>query len=503
MLFSLATFIVLLGTTYPLLIEWATGTKATVSAPFYNRVLAPVAIALLLLLGLCHVLNWRKTEVHRLRQLLLWPVLLGLCFGIGFGLYYYILELGDPDLTTAILASLMAGLCAFIFVTIPVEIYDSVKQYRARHGDVSWAKAVASYLFDARRRYGGFIVHLGVVLMFFGFAGYGFRIERAFSMRPGEWAEISGYLVKFKHIGAWEDRQKRIVEAKLDLYRSAITQRVQLEEGEMHSLPEGQGQLSIQRVSELPAPEIMTELIWQPPTGQQQIFVLHHTSAITRLNLQIKDLRWSDEHKIPSLRAEAFTIRDPANQLLGSLRENIPLELPAQKGRLVLRRIAQMPPPHQMASLVWQRSQRMDNKGQQVASETIRQSTRQAISLERLVVRIYKLQWQPADWLLDQPPPRLQATLHYVVPTAKLAQLIPARHKHHNHDMLTTEVSVYTGIKLDFYTILATWETESSRPPLVHFKFYVNPLVFWLWLGSFLLIIGVIIALLPQRSPRN
>jgi cytochrome c-type biogenesis protein CcmF len=54
----------------------------------------------------------------------------------------------------------------------------------------------------------------------------------------------------------------------------------------------------------------------------------------------------------------------------------------------------------------------------------------------------------------------------------------------------------------DIYAILVTWEAEQGKPVLAHFKFYLNPLVFWLWFGGGLMILGILIVLLPQRKPR-
>ncbi|HEY8378715.1 MAG TPA: cytochrome c-type biogenesis CcmF C-terminal domain-containing protein, partial [Nannocystis sp.] len=106
------------------------------------------------------------------------------------------------------------GLCAFTFATIVQEFWRGVALRRRRRPQ-SVLDALLALILRARRRYGGYIVHLGVVLMFFGWAGNAYKIERKTTMRPGESTVLGDYVIRHDGLRATEDWQKEMITADL------------------------------------------------------------------------------------------------------------------------------------------------------------------------------------------------------------------------------------------------------------------------------------------------
>jgi cytochrome c-type biogenesis protein CcmF len=106
------------------------------------------------------------------------------------------------------------GLCGFTFWTITQEFYRGVA-VRRRHRQQSVIDALIGLVSRARRRYGGYIVHLGVVLMFLGWAGNSYKIERKLGIYPGETTELGDYTVEYVGARATQDWQKDMITVEL------------------------------------------------------------------------------------------------------------------------------------------------------------------------------------------------------------------------------------------------------------------------------------------------
>jgi cytochrome c-type biogenesis protein CcmF len=186
-----ACFTVLWGTLFPVLSEWVQGTKVTVGAPFFNKVNVPVAMLLLLLTAVGPLLSWRKTSVDSIRRNLLIPTILSVVVGIlvvALGWVHPFTAQSDfYALITIVLSTLVAS-------TVVSEFYRGGRVIANQTG-----RNIGSSLYVLTRRntrrYGGYIVHFGVVVIMIGFAGTAFNRDTEQPLHNGESLNIGHYTV--------------------------------------------------------------------------------------------------------------------------------------------------------------------------------------------------------------------------------------------------------------------------------------------------------------------
>src|SRR5712671_5580311 len=172
LLFS--AFFILFGTMFPTLSEAVTGTRLTVAAPFFNKWMAPIGLILLFLTGVGPLLGWRKSSINNIRNQFTWPILSGVVVG---GL---LAALGLRNW-----ASLACfTLSAFVVGTIVQEFWWGAN-IRKKNTGTDFLTAMIGLIGRNKRRYGGYIVHVGIVLIFFGFAGEGFKRSESVLLKPG------------------------------------------------------------------------------------------------------------------------------------------------------------------------------------------------------------------------------------------------------------------------------------------------------------------------------
>ena len=168
-------FSVLWGTLFPILSEWVRGSKITVGPPFFNAVNVPLGLLLLALTGVGPLIAWRKASLSNLRRQFLTPVISGAVFAL------LLVALGMRN----VYALISYFLAAFVTTTIVQEFAKGVGARRSIHGE-SFVLAFVHLVARNRRRYGGYIVHAGIVLMFAAFAGLAFRKEYDVSLTGGQ-----------------------------------------------------------------------------------------------------------------------------------------------------------------------------------------------------------------------------------------------------------------------------------------------------------------------------
>jgi len=186
--------------------------RVTVGEGFYNKYMPPIGLALLFLTGFGPLIAWRKSSTDSLVKQFLAPLAAGGIVGVGA--FFYINGAHGVRLGAA--ATTCFALCGFTFWTIVQEFYRGVA-VRRRNRSQSVLDALIGLVSKARRRYGGYIVHLGVVLMFFGWAGNGYKIVRKISMSPGETAELGLYEVRHAGALATEDWQKDMLSVQFEV----------------------------------------------------------------------------------------------------------------------------------------------------------------------------------------------------------------------------------------------------------------------------------------------
>jgi len=175
------------GTVFPVLSEWVRGVKITVGPPFFNRVNAPLAIALLLLMGVGPLIAWRRSTVQNLVRTFLWPSVIGVVAGAGA------LAVGIHSVS----AVLVISMSAFVLHTIVWEFHRGASA-RAAMVNEGYLAALASLFVKNQRRYGGYLIHLGVVFMFVGVTMSSiYRVEELHTVSPGETFAIGRYSLRY------------------------------------------------------------------------------------------------------------------------------------------------------------------------------------------------------------------------------------------------------------------------------------------------------------------
>jgi cytochrome c-type biogenesis protein CcmF len=189
-----AAFTVFFGTVFPLLSEAVRGVKVSVGAPFFNLVNIPVFLALIFLMGIGPLIAWRRASADNLRRNFLKPVLAG----IVTAAVLRIVGIGNA------LVLLCMGLVVFVTWTIAL---DFARALRARRRTApGWLSAAGNLLVTQNRRYGGFVVHLGVLVIALGVAGsQAWSVQTETTLERGQSVELAGYRVRFDKLAASEE----------------------------------------------------------------------------------------------------------------------------------------------------------------------------------------------------------------------------------------------------------------------------------------------------------
>ncbi len=207
-------FSVLWGTLFPILSELVQGTKVTVGPPFFNQVNVPLGLALLALTGIGPLIAWRRASLPNLQRQFAVPATAG-----GFTLL--VLLVGGMRDLYALLAIALGG---FVAATIVQEFARGARARHRQYGE-AYPLALARLLGRNRRRYGGYIVHTGIVILFVAFAGMAFKTETEATLRPGESASLRspyGHTYTFTHLGIsqYDALNRQITAATVEVRRN-------------------------------------------------------------------------------------------------------------------------------------------------------------------------------------------------------------------------------------------------------------------------------------------
>jgi cytochrome c-type biogenesis protein CcmF len=214
LLFIGIAFSVLWGTLFPILSELVQGTKVTVGPPFFNQVNVPLGLALLALTGIGPLIAWRRASLPNLRRQFAVPATAG-----GFTLL--VLLVGGMRDFYALLAIALGG---FVTATIVQEFARGTRARHRQYGE-AYALALARLLARNRRRYGGYIVHTGMVILFVAFAGMAFKTETEATLRPGESVSLRspyGHTYTLTHLGIsqYDALNRQITAATVEVRRN-------------------------------------------------------------------------------------------------------------------------------------------------------------------------------------------------------------------------------------------------------------------------------------------
>jgi len=186
----IACFAVLWGTIFPVLSEAVTGEKIVVGAPFFNKINVPIALFLLFLTGAGPLFAWRKTSTASLKKAFMWPGILTLAAGVL--VFFFV--------TDHLYGMISFSLSIFVTAVVGMEFFKGAQARVLSHKE-NFLVALKNLTQKNKRRYGGYIVHLGIVIIFVGITGTIFNTESKFTLGENESFDIKGYRIHCEKVG--------------------------------------------------------------------------------------------------------------------------------------------------------------------------------------------------------------------------------------------------------------------------------------------------------------
>ncbi|MBL8680823.1 MAG: cytochrome c biogenesis protein CcsA [Myxococcales bacterium] len=228
MLLGICTFIVV-ATTWPKISEWLSRERLTVGAAFYNFWLFIPGLLLMALMGVGTLTPWRKGSPKQIREAFKWPsvalvtaTVAHVAFGNSVGMPAVVAV--DPIYPSTVgrsvawlnghLPAVGIGLIAFNLVALVQEFVQGTRA-RARSKDEAAITAFVQIVAKNRRRYGGYIVHIGIVLMFFGFIGSFYKSETEATVAPGQTFALGRYTIRYDGVESRREPSRREVYTRL------------------------------------------------------------------------------------------------------------------------------------------------------------------------------------------------------------------------------------------------------------------------------------------------
>jgi len=204
-----ATFVVFWGTIFPTLSEAVSGTRIEVGASFFNQVALPFLLVIVFLSGICIIIGWRRLSGIKLGRGMLQPAAAGLVVVIVlliFGMRHWA-------------ALIIYFLCYFVLYAIVSQWLGEVTA-RSRAKAINWFKAGWNLLCTNRKRYGGLLVHISIVIIAIGIAGSSiFDVETEAELLPGEQMSINEYTLTYNSLYVEGSDSKMIIIADMDAYK--------------------------------------------------------------------------------------------------------------------------------------------------------------------------------------------------------------------------------------------------------------------------------------------
>jgi len=218
MILLAACITVLWGTLFPLLSEAVTGSKVTMGAPYYNRVNIPIGLFLLFLTGLGPLLAWRSTTLRSIRRNFVLPAIAMAATAVVL-MIVGVRPWNDGDDMGSTFFSLIAfTLSAGVITAIVEEFTRGASVVRTQTGK-NLLSSMLLLTHRNTRRYGGYIIHFGIVVMFIGIAGGAFNRAAEMEMSYGDTLAIGPYRLVCQSITQDSKPEYDTDYAVLDVYR--------------------------------------------------------------------------------------------------------------------------------------------------------------------------------------------------------------------------------------------------------------------------------------------
>jgi cytochrome c-type biogenesis protein CcmF len=266
------------GVIYPLVSELFTGQKVTVGPPFYERATGPLFAGLLLLMGIAPLTAWGRSTVRTLGNSIWKPAAFSLVVLVVITVGFF--REGMQNLPTIGWAALGFWLVAFVG---SITLYDYGRAIWARHRRTGENLPVALVRLTGRnrRRYGGYVIHLGVVLMALGVIGIElFQTETQGTIKKGESLTLSGYTVTLRSLAEFDTAEGRnVARAVVDITRDGRNL------GELHPRRDyyyaQQQPMTIPGVRSTYVDDLYVLLVdWQPISSAGATFKIYHNPLV-------------------------------------------------------------------------------------------------------------------------------------------------------------------------------------------------------------------------------
>jgi cytochrome c-type biogenesis protein CcmF len=196
------------GTMFPVFSERIMGTKITLDPNWFNKINVPIGLILLFLTGVGPVFAWRKTSPASLKKSFALPVLFSALIGVG-------LFAGGMRNFYSLVCMM---LCVFVAVTIVEEFYKG-SRIRVKTRGENLLSAAVTLTLKNKRRYGGYIIHLSIALMFLGFAGNAFNQQSTKRIAAGEEMSVGDYTLKMAGYREGQTPSYRYGQAILQVFK--------------------------------------------------------------------------------------------------------------------------------------------------------------------------------------------------------------------------------------------------------------------------------------------
>jgi cytochrome c-type biogenesis protein CcmF len=202
-------FGILWGTLFPVIMEAITNEKETIDTPYYLRVEIPIGLFLLFLTGVGPLIAWRRSSLDSLKRAFLVPTIIAIAVvaALGFGGVHH---------PTALLSF---GLCAFVIATILGEFWKGSRAIQAKE-KLALPHAAVELTWRNTRRYGGYLVHLGIVAIFVGFTGSAFNLHEIRNLGLGETVRFGHYDLKLASVNDGDNANYEFSHAAVEVYRN-------------------------------------------------------------------------------------------------------------------------------------------------------------------------------------------------------------------------------------------------------------------------------------------
>jgi len=209
LLFGGLALAVFIGTVFPTISEIVRGTQVALGPPFFERVSAPLAMAIVLLIGICPLLGWRQTSSRRLLRRLLYPAVVVLIVAGAL----FALDIREP------FALLSFTVCAFVASNILWEFVQGTIARRRSTGE-GYLLALERLVAKNRRRYGGYLVHLSMVIIVMGVVGSSlYQTEYQVTLAKGERIDVKDYTLEYEKFEAQATPAKHRFATLVGVYR--------------------------------------------------------------------------------------------------------------------------------------------------------------------------------------------------------------------------------------------------------------------------------------------